>query len=265
VRRARQAVGGRRRPPPRTLPAVARAAAATAAQATRAERAAAALAAEMEGLARARRDVMRRRRQERLDDALAAAADETAVDETEAGGVGTADAAGGRNGAAGARKRRRGEGDGEDRDRRRGGCRRCGPVAACLTGQATTTECERRSCDEASDDGRDAATSGGDAGDAGGGDDDGDDDGGASSGQEPLEFDPSTAPIGEWTTEGLMEFFLHPSVKTRDPAQWMPEIVAILDEKPRLYKTSLHCKLRSNDGQTNNQIVMDATKLCVLQ
>ena len=38
-----------------------------------------ALAAEMEGLAR--RDVMRRRRQERLDDALAAAADESAVDE----------------------------------------------------------------------------------------------------------------------------------------------------------------------------------------
>jgi hypothetical protein len=91
VRRARQAVGGRRRPPPRTLPAVARAAAATAAQATRAERAAAALAAEMEGLARARRDVMRRRRQERLDDALAAAVDESAVDETEAGGAGTAE------------------------------------------------------------------------------------------------------------------------------------------------------------------------------
>jgi hypothetical protein len=45
-----------------------------------------ALAAEMEGLAR--RDVMRRRRQERLDDALAAAADESAVDETEAGGAG---------------------------------------------------------------------------------------------------------------------------------------------------------------------------------
>jgi hypothetical protein len=47
-----------------------------------AERAAAAfgvaLAAEMEGLARARRDVMRRRRQVRLDDALVAAADETA-------------------------------------------------------------------------------------------------------------------------------------------------------------------------------------------
>ena len=32
----------------------------------------------------------------------------------------------------------------------------------------------------------------------------------------------------------------------------MPEIVAILDEKPRLYKTSLHCKLRSNDGQTKS-------------
>ena len=40
-------------------------------KATRAERAAAALAAEMEGLARARRDTMRRWRQERLDDALA--------------------------------------------------------------------------------------------------------------------------------------------------------------------------------------------------
>jgi hypothetical protein len=88
-----------------------------------AERAAAALAAEKEGLARARQDVMRRRRQVRLDDALVAAADETAVDETEAGGAGTADAArGGRDGAAGARKRRRGEGEGED-DARRGGCR----------------------------------------------------------------------------------------------------------------------------------------------
>jgi hypothetical protein len=38
-----------------------------------------------------------------LDDALAAAADETAVDETEAGEAGTADAAGGRDGAIGAR------------------------------------------------------------------------------------------------------------------------------------------------------------------
>jgi hypothetical protein len=37
--------------------------------------------AEMEGLARAWRDTMRRLRQERLDDALAAAADESAVDE----------------------------------------------------------------------------------------------------------------------------------------------------------------------------------------
>jgi len=53
---------------------------------------------------------MRKWRQERLDDALAAAA----VDETEAGGAGTADAAGGRDGARGARKRRRGEGEGED-------------------------------------------------------------------------------------------------------------------------------------------------------
>ena len=45
-------------------------------------------------MARARRDVVRRRRQERLDDALAAAADKSAVDEKEAGGAGTADAAG---------------------------------------------------------------------------------------------------------------------------------------------------------------------------
>ena len=43
-----------------------------------------------------------------------AAADETAVDETEAGEAGTAGAAGGRDGAAGVRKRRRGEGEGED-------------------------------------------------------------------------------------------------------------------------------------------------------
>jgi hypothetical protein len=59
---------------------------------------------------------MRRRRQVqvRLEDALVAAADETAVDETEARGAGTADAAGGRDGAAGARKRRRGEGESED-------------------------------------------------------------------------------------------------------------------------------------------------------
>jgi hypothetical protein len=77
------------------------------AQATRAERAAAALTAEREGLARARQDMVRRRRQVPLDDALVAAADETAVDETEAGGAGTADEAGGRDGATGARKRHR--------------------------------------------------------------------------------------------------------------------------------------------------------------
>eukprot|EP00964_Phaeocystis_antarctica_P042070 scaffold24091_cov21-Phaeocystis_antarctica.AAC.1 len=68
----------------------------------------------MEGLARERRDTMLRRRQERLDNALMAAADEPAVHETEAGGAGAADAADGRGGAAGARKRRRGEGEGED-------------------------------------------------------------------------------------------------------------------------------------------------------
>ena len=62
----------------------------------------------MEGLARERRDTMTRRRQERLGDALVAAADEPAVHETEAGGAGAADA-----GPTGARKRRRGEGEGE--------------------------------------------------------------------------------------------------------------------------------------------------------
>ena len=71
------------------------------------------LAAEMEGLARVRRDVMRSRRQGRLDNALVAAADEPTDDGTEAGGAGEADAAGGRGGAAGARKRRRGEGESE--------------------------------------------------------------------------------------------------------------------------------------------------------
>jgi hypothetical protein len=42
---------------------------------------------------------------------------------------------------------------------------------------ATTTVCERHVTRRPSDDGREAATSGGDAGDDGGGDDDGDDDG----------------------------------------------------------------------------------------
>ena len=65
----------------------------------------------MEGLARARRDVMRGRRQVQLDDALVAAADEMAADETEAGEAGMTDAAGGRDGATGARKRRRGKGE----------------------------------------------------------------------------------------------------------------------------------------------------------
>ena len=71
------------------------------------------MAAEMEGLARERRDTMLSRWQERLDDALVAAADEPAVHETEAGGEGAADAADGRGGAVGARKRRRVEGEGE--------------------------------------------------------------------------------------------------------------------------------------------------------
>ena len=66
ARAAGAAGGGRAPPPPRTLSVVARAAAAEA-QATRAERAAAVLAAERKGLARARQDVVRRRRQVRLD------------------------------------------------------------------------------------------------------------------------------------------------------------------------------------------------------
>ena len=61
-----------------------------------------------------------------------AAADETAVDETEAGEAGTAGAAGGRDGSAGARKRRRGEGEGED-DGAEGAD---GAVAARLRGKA---------------------------------------------------------------------------------------------------------------------------------
>ena len=69
ARRARVAGGTRALPPPRTLPAEAAAAAAEA-KATRAERVAEALVAEMAGLAQVRRDVMRSRRQGRLDDAL---------------------------------------------------------------------------------------------------------------------------------------------------------------------------------------------------
>jgi hypothetical protein len=136
-------------------------AAAAEAQAARAERAAAALAAEKEGLARARQDGMRRRRQVRLDDALVAAADETAVDETEAGEAGTADAAGGRDGATGARKRRRGEGEGEDD----GGEGADDAVAARLT--AGDDDGVRATCDEACENDRGAATGSGDAGDSG--------------------------------------------------------------------------------------------------
>ena len=73
ARRARAAGGGRAPPPPRTLPAEARVAAAKAA-ATRAGRAEAALGAEVERLAQARQDMMRRRQQDRFDDELVAAA-----------------------------------------------------------------------------------------------------------------------------------------------------------------------------------------------
>ena len=67
------------------------------------------LAAEMEGLARVRRDVMRSRRQGRLDDALVAAADEPTDDGTEAGGAGAADAAARKGESEGGS----GEGDGD--------------------------------------------------------------------------------------------------------------------------------------------------------
>ena len=73
ARRARAAGDGRAPPPPRTLPAEARVAAAKAA-ATRAGRAEAALGAEVERLAQARQDMMRRRQQDRFDDELVAAA-----------------------------------------------------------------------------------------------------------------------------------------------------------------------------------------------
>ena len=177
ARQARAAGGGRAPPPPRTPPAEAGAAAAGA-KATRAERAEAALAAEMEGLARERRDTMTRRRQERLGDALVAAADEPAVHETEAGGEGAADAADGRGGAAGARKRRRGEGESEGE----GGSEEGDDdeVAAGLT--TGGDDSVRATGDEARGDGGEAVTSGGDAGDDDGDDDDGDGDGGEVSG-----------------------------------------------------------------------------------
>jgi hypothetical protein len=109
--------------------------------------------------------MMRRRRQVRLDDALVAAADETAVDETEAGGADTAGDATVRRAHGSAR--RRGEGEGED-DGAEG---TDDAVAARLT--AGNDDGVRATCDEAGDDDRDAATGGGDAGDDGDGDDDG--------------------------------------------------------------------------------------------
>ena len=175
ARAAGAAGGGRAPPPPRTPTAVAGAAAAEV-RATRAERAAAALAAEREGLARERRDVMRRQRQVRLDDAMVAAADETAMDETEAGEAGTAGAAGGRDSATGARKRSRGEGEGEDD----GGEGTDDAVVARLT--AGDDDGVRATGDEACDNDRGAATGSGDVGDDGGGDNDGDGDEGETRG-----------------------------------------------------------------------------------
>jgi hypothetical protein len=68
--------------------------------------------------------------------------------------------------------------------------------------------------------------------------------------EKPLEFDPRTAPSKDWTTDGLMAFFRHPTFKRTDPAQWKPELVAILDEYQGTLKTTIHCEWRSTDGQT---------------
>jgi len=72
--------------------------------------------------------------------------------------------------------------------------------------------------------------------------------------EKPLEFDPRTAPIKDWTAVKLMAFFGHSTFKFSDPAQWKPELVAIKDEmvrgmgdKPNIYQ----CEWRSNEeGET---------------
>ena len=59
----------------------------------------------------------------------------------------------------------------------------------------------------------------------------------------PLEFDPRTAPSKDWTTDGLMAFFRHPTFKRTDPAQWKPELVAILQAA-----ISIHNRDRDTDA-----------------
>ena len=49
--------------------------------------------------------------------------------------------------------------------------------------------------------------------------------------EKPLEFDPRTAPIENWTADKLMAFFRHPTFNRTDPAQWKPKLVAIVDER----------------------------------
>ena len=118
---------------------------------------------------------------------LAVAADESAVDETEAGGLRAGRARPTRPVDATARRARGSVAEGRARasvrgPRRRGGC----PAGAddAVAAYLTTGDDDgvRATCDEMSDDGRDAATSGGDAGGDGGGDDDGGDDGGETTG-----------------------------------------------------------------------------------
>ena len=73
--------------------------------------------------------------------------------------------------------------------------------------------------------------------------------------EKPLEFNPRTAPIKDWTRDKLMAFFEHSTFKiSDDPAQWKPELVAIKDEmvrgmgdKPNIFL----CEWRANEeGET---------------
>jgi len=72
--------------------------------------------------------------------------------------------------------------------------------------------------------------------------------------EKPLEFDPRTAPIEDWTPDKLMAFFRHPTFKRTDPAQWKPKLVAIkegmvrgMGDKPNYFL----CEWRANEeGET---------------
>ena len=72
--------------------------------------------------------------------------------------------------------------------------------------------------------------------------------------EKPLEFDPRTAPIEDWTPDKLMAFFRHPTFKRTDPAQWKPELVTIKDEMVRgvgLKPNIFLCEWRANkEGET---------------